>query len=715
MLRCIRSFRGGRFPTGPISTARRQHHPKSSPAPLPTITTAAAATPRKSPSCPPRAFSSSASRLGKTLKWTPELDAQLLKLRQEGNGWREVGSLLDRSLSSCYNRYHNHLNFHSTAFWTPKRNRRLRILALRPIPWDVVAREVQQQEGQEQGEVVESHGVDLSSTVCQQHWRVLMNRTSGRGEFGKFFRKQDTTALYERLEIEKQRLRRKQSHVTTDADLDMTQLDWEAIVKELFQDRLTAEQAQYHYSTTIRQSHKWTDSQVELLPQFVALHTSEKDGLTSKSWERIASEYDNQHTADQCKVRWEALSLANIRKKIISRRGNRWSEDEIRAYWKAWKQHGNNWDLIAQAVRSVHAEDGSTMTSDMSPPSDSARPFINKSAKDCEADFKHVVTVSLPMIKQLEKEIGDLALSFSLQPRKRWAWTVPQLIAMEGAVRDLMGDFRTIGEVTQNMALRDWKKVARKVDPKVTGDQCRYRWRRIDLSLPSLLTPDRLSPVPYSDNDTNTFNNKGHQWRRSRVWAPEEMKALEEAVESVRSLQQLPKHFGRRVREEYNLDRTNAEIRTMANEILGRSRVPGTVVGDFSPARAASSLLKVVSATGTTLRQPPTLTEKRLHPESFLTFLDDKDNDEKKDKDEEEEEEEDDDEDADYGQMHPSMFVAPGILITERLKPRSTTIDAALPSLSATATTTTTTAPIPRFVWRMEDAVKLRKLVQNVV
>ena len=529
----------------------------------------------------------------------------------------------------------------------------------------------------------------ISPIGCQQQWRVLLGRTRGQTEFKTQLPPKDIAALHERLEVEKQTLRDKlqgnhqqqqqQSHTTTvttpatitDTDLDLSKLNWKKITRDVFGNRVTPEHVQTHYAIAIRKTHKWTDAQVERLSECVASHTSATEGLTPESWERIASEFDNMHTPTECRTKWEALCRINVKKNILSRSGHHWSKDEIRAYWRAWKQHGDAWDRISEAVRSSSVgeyKDKAVSTSTLS--------LADKSAEDCRVDFKHLISVSIPMMDELEKEVGELALNLSHQPRKHWAWTTEQLLAMETAVRDITGGFMTLSQAMRNMTVNDWEKVAKKVDPQLTGDQCRYRWRLVDKLLPSLLTPDFKKPIPYPDHDTVYAGQR----RRARLWTAEEVRGLKEAAESIRGLPRIPSDFTRKTREELKLDRTNIEIRRKTNEILGRSlellpKATGTSGddgGSDSPAKAALSIFKVDPDTIAARRHSVILTGKRFRAETSSANTDDDDRD--------------DDRDQQQIQIRPSTNAM---------------------------TETETRTPTLRLVWDQKDISKLTGLVQK--
>lgn len=101
--------------------------------------------------------------------------------------------------------------------------------------------------------------------------------------------------------------------------------------------------------------------------------------------------------------------------------------------------------------------------------------LVDKYVEDYRVDFKHLISVSIPMMSELEKEVGDMTLNFSHQPRKHWAWTAEQLIAMKSAVREITGGLMTLSQAIRNMTISDWERVAKKVEPLLTGNQGRYR------------------------------------------------------------------------------------------------------------------------------------------------------------------------------------------------------------------------------------------------
>ncbi|OAQ26952.1 hypothetical protein K457DRAFT_21592 [Linnemannia elongata AG-77] len=320
----------------------------------------------------------------------------------------------------------------------------------------------------------------------------------------------------------------------TDTDLDLSKLNWKNITRNDFGNRITPEHVQTHYAIIIRKSHKWTEAQVERLSEGVAAHTSAIEGLTSESWERIASEF-------------------------------------------------------GKAVRSSSVDgykDKAVLTSTLS--------LVDKYVEDCRVDFKHLISVSIPMMSELEKEVGDLTLNFSHQPRKHWAWTAEQLIAMKSAVREITGGFMTLSQAIRIMTVSDWERVAKKVEPLLTRNQGRYRWRRVEKQLPSLLTPDLKEPIPYSDHDTIYAGQR----RQARLWTAE---------------------------EKLMVHRTNIEIRRKTNEILGRSLGPlskatgtsGYDAGSDSPAKAALSIVKVNRDTIAARRHSGILTGIRFRAETL--------------------------------------------------------------------------------------------------
>ncbi|KAH7056676.1 hypothetical protein BKA57DRAFT_501005 [Linnemannia elongata] len=115
---------------------------------------------------------------------------------------------------------------------------------------------------------------------------------------------------------------------------------------------------------------------------------------------------------------------------------------------------------------------------------------------------------------------------------------------MKSAVREITGGLMTLSRAIRNMTVSDWERVAKKVEPLLTGNQGRYRWRRVEKQLPSLLTPDLKEPIPYSDHDTIYAGQR----RQARLWTAEEVRGLEEAVEAIWGLPCILLDFTRKTR-----------------------------------------------------------------------------------------------------------------------------------------------------------------------
>ncbi|KAK5823187.1 hypothetical protein F5H01DRAFT_362880 [Linnemannia elongata] len=131
-----------------------------------------------------------------------------------------------------------------------------------------------------------------------------------------------------------------------------------------------------------------------------------------------------------------------------------------------FRGQGMGWQTVAkaltgavgpEAVRSSSVDgykDKAVLTATLS--------LVDKYVEDYRVDFKHLISVSIPMMSELEKEVGDMTLNFSHQPRKHWAWTAEQLIAMKSAVREITGGLMTLSQAIRNMTISDWERVAKK-------------------------------------------------------------------------------------------------------------------------------------------------------------------------------------------------------------------------------------------------------------
>lgn len=609
----------------------------------------------------PSFFHSSATRLRSIIQWTPEIDSRISQLYAEGHTWKQIGESLNILAVSCHRRYHAHIAPNLSNFWTPKRNQRLLELALEgDKSWTEIAKvlcaSTSEDNGQQRLITTKARKVDngITGIACQQQFhRIARQEQSPKHNL----RRQDGDLL---LGYMKAQASRSQGS-------GRSEVNWERVARDLFKGQFTARQIQYHYARLLQGQRRWTKQENDILTTHV-MASLDKDGhLGEHTWLEAVKQLDphpsHHQSPEDCEDRWKLLERRLTKRYMITVNGNYWSDDEIRAYWVAWQRFGNDWDRVAQAVQSIPAKDETIL--------DSTLPA--KTSKDCKDDFQFLTIISIPMAGHLKKAIGELAQCFSGQPPKRPEWTQEQLGRLELAV-ELESGSSTV------MTDSNWKAVAKRVGNGITKAQCRYRW--------SVMQAEK--GVKQTDDA-----NEGR-------WSLEDTMALERALRDLRLLgskNPLTPRFSTFVQKEYHIKRSLPSIRYKAQRILKDNLPQPSPELSFKRRLYLQALLP--QGEGRASVPDSHLTPDAVEPQdkpgsesegsngdlwSRINSMSDDDATTLPDEKYEE----------DLGRLHPSMFIAPGILKA----------DVQMQVL--------TTGHKPSHVrWKPEDEEKLEELVEK--
>ncbi|KAF9111063.1 hypothetical protein BGX27_005462 [Mortierella sp. AM989] len=600
------------------------------------------------------------------IQWTPKLDSQIHELHSQGCTWKEIGASLNILPITCYRRYRSSIEPELSDFWTPERTSRLHELVLQPKSWSEIASDLNA-----------GQNTQISAMACQEFWCETTQRAVNKDETRKtltsiYFSKHEKDLLQQLLE----------TRTLTDSigSLDKTPsnikevVDWEKLAHDVFENQFTVEQLQIQYVILLRDSHRWTKKQDAILIDLVMKQEND-NGLDEQVWLK-ASQSLKHHSPEDCKNRWMRLGRTLIKRNKVSKSGNIWSDEEIRAYWSAWQWFGNDWKQVSDAVRSIDQDEQGATTS-------------VKTAKDCKDDFKFLIAISSKMGARLGKEFTDLARNFSSQPRIRARWTEEQLGRLEDAIKT---EIERTSEGNENFTPStmiktdiDWKSVAHRVGGGVTGSQCWYRW------------------LAHQKAETNVDNIRTGRWHQSDILK------LNSALADLKLFglaDRLPKRFSRYIQREYCLNRTTVSIRDKAKEILEASL--SIKAAEASPLHTKSlQSLRELSQTGQ--KDAPVITSptSKAPLDQTLTISESQHNIENEEFTELSPPDEtydldddgsmDDMDDMEERHLHPQMFIAPGILKMEttkrQLKPGSKGKHS--------------------FIWQPEDEDKLEELVNK--
>ncbi|KAF9155610.1 Myblike DNAbinding domain-containing protein [Actinomortierella ambigua] len=242
------------------------------------------------------------------VSFTPEMDAELIRMHHEGKSWAAIASVLGIPYRTCHRRYAQHLDPKSTE-WTPEDTAKLDELANKGIAWSEIAREL-----------------NKSSIGCQARWRATTRPSKDVNR----------TRHFDAL----------QSHVLLRIVSEIGENDWKRVLREFMTHlgsndmaRVTAAQLRHQYYRLQRSFNPWTMDEETKLIQHVVEHGLEQ-------WDKIAAEIGETHSAEECRLRWMALDMRN--KKPTDKL---WYRSEQSNFWRYWLHHGDNWPNIAYSMR----------------------------------------------------------------------------------------------------------------------------------------------------------------------------------------------------------------------------------------------------------------------------------------------------------------------------------------------------------------------------
>ncbi|KAF9430354.1 hypothetical protein BGZ94_007266 [Podila epigama] len=446
--------------------------------------------------------------------WTPELDANIIELHNSGLTWSQIASKLNFSHHvSCCHRFNAVLKPQLDGIWTKERLALLEVLVLEGHPWNEIASSLQT-----------GHDDIISVSACRVQWKNIVQLTK-------------QTLSSEDL---KQLLHGVKTYQASQAPID-----WDEIARAL-DNKYSTHQLKIIYEGEARRAVKWSKIHEEELIKLVmdkfanSANRPGNPGTTTPAavdWEEISKDLGH-HTAQQCKDRWKWLGTIVSTRRYISPSGHFWSDEAIKAYCQAWKEHGNTWEVIADAVllqvqaHTPTTESSSTFASKLN--QDKSASSI--SAADCEADFKYVVR---------ESTLRDLGFQ-SFEPTTRPRWTeeqIKQLLDTVQRVHDIKCQKLQMDQDKKpepTMYTVDWDEVVRVSGLSFTPLQCRYRW----------------------DREMHPQNYVGVSAKR---WSIQESKDLESALRDHGLLSKplngtLPRGFMRIIKEQYNIQRSRTSI-----------------------------------------------------------------------------------------------------------------------------------------------------------
>ncbi|KAF9362418.1 Myblike DNAbinding domain-containing protein [Mortierella sp. NVP85] len=239
-------------------------------------------------------------------EFTPEVDAEIIRLRGLGYPWTAVGSALGLPHRSCHRRFLTVLDPHlHDRAWPDEKIQRLEILVTEGKPWTEIAKEL-----------------DSSTVNCMSKWRALV-RPEGEAR-GRTFDAVQSRVLLKLVE-------------------QYGEDDWRSVMRGFMEQlggrnmaKVTPDQLRHqYYRLRRRPAHVWTVQEETALIQHVL-----KQG--TGHWEEISQALQS-HSPEQCRERWIMLDM----KSRIPEKERLWYKGEKSNFWRLWLRYGNDWTTLA--------------------------------------------------------------------------------------------------------------------------------------------------------------------------------------------------------------------------------------------------------------------------------------------------------------------------------------------------------------------------------
>ncbi|KAG0302336.1 Myblike DNAbinding domain-containing protein, partial [Linnemannia gamsii] len=248
------------------------------------------------------------SYIKRKLKFTPEMDQEILRLRDEvGLSWSAIGSKLGVPYRGCHRRYVSLLDPKLKDSWPEEKVRRLDELVAQGKTWSEIAKDL-----------------DDSSMSCQAKWKALVKPKEA-----------DRNRVFDTL----------QSKVLLELVKEHGLDDWKAVFRGFMLQlggrdmaKVTPEQLRHQYYRLKRKPTRyWSLNEETALIQHVLKHGTGE-------WEMI-SEALKHHTPEQCKEKWTTLDMTTKTPKVKA-----WYKTEQANFWRLWQRFDQDWEKIARSL-----------------------------------------------------------------------------------------------------------------------------------------------------------------------------------------------------------------------------------------------------------------------------------------------------------------------------------------------------------------------------
>ena len=237
---------------------------------------------------------------------------------------------------------------------------------------------------------------------------------------------------------------------------------WALIAEECVKTR-TGDQCRQRWGKTLKPSIKkgtWSEDEDEALREGVMQY--------GKSWTRIVKKFVHEHTAKQCKTRWEK-TLSKSRIKV-----GPWDEEEDEDLRNGVKKLGNEWTRIAKE-------------------------FVKtRNATQCQQRWEKTLKTSIKLGPWDEKEDDALRQGVEKHGEKAWALIAKEFVKTRSDKQSRQRwkmlnskhqqgqwsskEDEALMEGVELYGLRAWTRIAKECVKTRSGDQCLHHWKTLNSS-----------------------------------------------------------------------------------------------------------------------------------------------------------------------------------------------------------------------------------------
>ncbi|KAG0306777.1 Myb-like DNA-binding domain protein [Dissophora globulifera] len=237
--------------------------------------------------------------------FTPELDAKIVQMREQGISWSAIGSSLGLPYRSCHRRYCTILDPDLQTQWSEERLKRMDEMVAEGKSWAEIASELK-----------------TTTTACHAKWKFLVKPKDQ-------FRNRQFDTL--------------QSKVLIKVVEELGQNDWKAVLRAFMMQmggrdmaKVTSEQLRHQYIRLQRRlPNSWSLNEETALIQHVLKHGTSK-------WDMIAEALGQKHSAERCQQKWTTMDM-----KPRELKDKAWYKSERANFWRLWLRCGSDWEEIA--------------------------------------------------------------------------------------------------------------------------------------------------------------------------------------------------------------------------------------------------------------------------------------------------------------------------------------------------------------------------------